>query len=277
MRRLGFKIFLLASFAMRKLQQCLPIQIAIRIQNAFSHAIKGKVEFSYDETLELYQAKEKNAGVFFVDQLRGFSLYERGVQKRGFDLLRNYCLESVEFEKGDIIVDCGANYGDLFLGLKDVIPQENYFAFEPSVTEFKTLQRNYPKAKLFNIALGAFDGEVQFFVSTQNADSSVIKPKAYSDVVTVDQRKLDNMQKHIGALKCKLLKIEAEGAEPEVLLGAKKFLGICQFVAVDGGAERGQTEEVTMPAVSKILHEHGFVLMRTNPIQHRALFARRSL
>ena len=44
----------------------------------------------------------------------------------------------------------------------------------------------------------------------------------------------------------KLLKIEAEGNEPEVLQGSKKFLKLIKFIAIDGGPERGLKKETTI-------------------------------
>ena len=56
----------------------------------------------------------------------------------------------------------------------------------------------------------------------------------------------------------KLVKLEAEGAEPEVLLGMEKTLSRIEFIAVDVGAERGLSKENTLIDVLDILMPRGF-------------------
>jgi hypothetical protein len=69
--------------------------------------------------------------------------------------------------------------------------------------------------------------------------------------------------------KIKLLKIEVEGSEPEVLQGAKSVLKIVDFVAVDTGPERGIKN--TFDEVNSYLVNHGFKLIRKN-YPYSALF-----
>ena len=47
------------------------------------------------------------------------------------------------------------------------------------------------------------------------------------------------------------------GYEPEVLLGAKDSLKICDYVAVDGGYERGLKEQ-TFTEITNYLIKNGF-------------------
>ena len=56
----------------------------------------------------------------------------------------------------------------------------------------------------------------------------------------------------------KLLKLEAEGGEPEVLLGSSTILNHIEFISADLGFERGLNSESTLPAVSNFLLPMGF-------------------
>ena len=47
-----------------------------------------------------------------------------------------------------------------------------------------------------------------------------------------------------------LLKVEAEGAEPEVLQGLKKNLSRVEFITVDCGFERGLNQKSTISVTS---------------------------
>ena len=58
--------------------------------------------------------------------------------------------------------------------------------------------------------------------------------------------------------RIRLLKLEAEGAEPEILLGAGAVLSSIDYVPVDCSPERGLSQESTMIPVLEILQEKRF-------------------
>ena len=58
-----------------------------------------------------------------------------------------------------------------------------------------------------------------------------------------------------------ILKLEAEGAEPEVLLGAQGTLAMIDWVSVDCGPEKGFAKDDTFLACHDILLAHGFRLV----------------
>ena len=72
--------------------------------------------------------------------------------------------------------------------------------------------------------------------------------------------------------KIKLLKIEAEGYEPEVLEGLGDKMRICQYIAVDGGYERGIKSEQTLTIITNHLLNNGFEMMDIYFPWCRALF-----
>ena len=59
------------------------------------------------------------------------------------------------------------------------------------------------------------DSYLDFYVDTDHASSSLIQPKNHTSVVRVETRRLDSFLELTNIF---LLKVEAEGAEPEVLL-----------------------------------------------------------
>ena len=87
--------------------------------------------------------------------------------------------------------------------------------------------------------------------------------------------KLDNLIKNLGIKKIKLLKLEAEGFEPEILQGALSVIPICEYIAVDGGYERGQNQEQTFTTLTNILLENNFEIHDINFSWCRALFKNR--
>ena len=41
----------------------------------------------------------------------------------------------------DVVIDCGANSGDLYLEISKFIPEANYFAIEPNPSDFSDLKK----------------------------------------------------------------------------------------------------------------------------------------
>lgn len=76
-----------------------------------------------------------------------------------------------------------------------------------------------------------------------------------------------------------LLKLEAEGSEPEILMGAEEYISIIKYIAVDGGPERGVYKEETLSKVINFLLSHNFELLCTdlNSKMGRALFRNKLL
>ncbi len=59
----------------------------------------------------------------------------------------------------------------------------------------------------------------------------------------------------------KLLKLEAEGAEPEILAGVEKRLPLIEYISADLGPERGVDQESTAAAAIDYLLARNFRLI----------------
>jgi hypothetical protein len=108
-----------------------------------------------------------------------------------------------------------------------------------------------------------------FYENTENADSSLIEPPIYRTIRTVKTTTLDDFEIN-GTIK--LLKLEAEGAEPEILLGSIKTLKRVIFLTVDAGPERGIGLEETIGEVAEILKKHHFKLIKSGVNRKTYLF-----
>ena len=53
-----------------------------------------------------------------------------------------------------------------------------------------------------------------------------------------------------------MFKLEAEGFEPEILEGSKQSINIVEYVALDGGEERGIAEAETLSKATNFLLAH---------------------
>ena len=250
----------------------LPIRVSIFFENLFAFINKNDIKFSFNKKLKLFKASENKYIRFYSDKSRFFLFYRDGIKSRGDFIFNSYCLNKIKFKKSDVVIDCGANAGDLFIELSKYINPKNYIAIEPNPIDFKCLNLNCPSSRIFNLALGDKNDILDFFISTSCGDSSIIRPKVFSEIKKVDVLKLDSLIINLEIKKIKLLKVEAEGYEPEVLLGAKDSLKICDYVAVDGGYERGLKEEQTFTEITNYLIKNGFEIFDIYFPWNRALF-----
>ena len=220
----------------------------------------------------IYQAISCGFKRYFFEEAQNYYSYKRGFRRRAFLLARQYHLDKINFLDGDVIIDCGANVGDLELYFNFLRVSIQYIAFEPSPKEFSALQMNVPDGDIRNQALWSASGELDFFVSERNADSSVIQPRTYSSTCKVGCVRLDE----VVFVPIKLLKLEAEGAEPEALLGSESLLPAIKYIAVDCGFERGVSLESTLPEVCSFLISHNFKLLHLGRERLTLLFVNKA-
>jgi hypothetical protein len=110
--------------------------------------------------------------------------------------------------------------------------------------------------------------QLDFYVSSDGADSSIIEPPSYTEKITVKTNRLDNLINE----KIKLFKVEAEGAEPEVLMGTENILKNIEYISADLGFERGINSESTLVPVLNWLLNHEFELVAISHDRICALF-----
>tara|TARA_S200000501_G_scaffold138406_1_gene130786 strand:- start:5046 stop:5960 length:915 start_codon:yes stop_codon:yes gene_type:complete len=216
-----------------------------------------------------------------IHRSRSRSHYKYGLKSRAYELAISYKLDQIVFEDNDIVIDCGANYGDLWLYFKFKNKSINYLAIEPGKDELKTLKRNIKdlnqfngNSKIYNFALGNENKETKFFYSPENADSSIIKPIKFLSTYKVKVKTLDTFFKEesLRNQKIKLLKLEAEGFEPEILYGGEKAIKNIEYIAADLGPERGVQKLVTLPDVTNFLLRKNFKIKSINEKRLTVLF-----
>jgi FkbM family methyltransferase len=214
--------------------------------------LPGRIRFRESR----YEVADDSKSVCFLHRKQGLMAYSAGLQARAGQLACDYMLDRVEFQSGDRVVDCGANVGDLLLYFEGKGLQVDYIGIEPSRNEFECLEHNARGHRLENVALWKESGELDFFVKSEFGDSSLIEMADYEDTVKVRCVSLDDLFPEDERIK--LLKVEAEGAEPEILLGGSRMLCNVDFVTADLGFERGVDCESTAPEVVNFMVKNGF-------------------
>lgn len=225
----------------------------------FQNSFLGKTgRVSYSKLEKCYFFTEESLTRRFVSARVGVICYWKGLRYRATRIASSYFADLVEFKHNDLVIDCGANVGDLELFFYFNKIDVRYLGFEPSPAEYKCLEKNLVLGHALNLGLWDSDKNLNFHISSENSDSSFITPPKFTRIVEVPARRLDS----IISEPVKFLKVEAEGAEPEVLLGCTKILPKIQWISVDVGFERGISQENTVASVCNFLIAEGFVLER---------------
>lgn len=227
--------------------------------------LRRKVKLKYEKPFYLGVQDEYE---FYFPNKRVTRLL-RGIEEQTDDIFNLYLLDKVEFESGDTVIDCGANVGELYPGLKKSIENLKYIGFEPDPVVYKCLEKNVnsKNAKLYQQALSNKFSVEKLYISTEGADTSLVylenKESVEVETVPLDQLELSNI---------KLIKMDAEGFELEVLQGSKNTLKSTKYVSVDFGPEKGTDGINTIPEVSNFLYENNFKMIFANTDRHIGLF-----
>jgi FkbM family methyltransferase len=185
-------------------------------------------------------------------------LYPDGLERKKASMKKKYCISECAVENGDIVVEIGSNVGEFTLMAAE--NARKVFSFEPDPNCnfcIKENTRNLGHVEIIDFAASNKNGNDVFYVSSEDADSSLIQPKVYSKKIEIKSVRLDSWVEEKGLSVIDFLKVEAEGAEIEVLEGLGEKIDIVKKVSVDGGPER--YGEPTSDDVDRFLQSKGFM------------------
>lgn len=225
-----------------------------------------------DNYQEFIKGDKEKLNWFIASSLRSRavrSYAKKGLIDSGRRIAKNYSIENIIFKDSDIVIDCGANFGSLWIYLNSLKIPLKYICIEPGESEFQGLSKSIKyqnKTKissyLIKKGLSSKNGKAKFFYS-EEADSSIIPYEGYSKKYQIETIKLESLINDLGFQnkKIKLLKLEAEGAEPEVIIGSIKILKNIEYIAADLGPERGFNQKCTFKEVTNILLRNNFEII----------------
>jgi FkbM family methyltransferase len=255
----------------RLISSKIPKSLSVKMFNIISRKVKWGI--SGNKCF----VEEGSCRHYFASPSRGFQLYHAGLKARFMSLAESYGIDQIKFVAGDVVIDCGANYGDLARYFELLGKQLELHLVEPSPVEAGYLEKNFSEVPVHQIAFGEREDNIVFYVNSEEADSSVVEPEHFSHAIEVKMTTLDNfISEKIGAEPIKLLKLEAEGYEPEILYGSVATLNNIEWVAVDGGYERGVKKEETLSTICNYMITHNFEMTFINFSRCTALFHNRA-
>jgi FkbM family methyltransferase len=165
------------------------------------------------------------------------------------------------------VVDAGCNRGSILQEIVRLAPNGRHFAFEPNPMLFRNLRRAWPAVDVRRIALSDQPGRATFHLYTNFDGFSGFE--AHKDVgggdvqvIDVDTARLDDVLPR--EQRIDLIKIDVEGAEHRVLLGARETLARWRPVVVFECGKGGLDLYGTEPAeIVRTLESHG---LRVKPL-----------
>ena len=232
--------------------------VAIHIMPQYKFSIKAK--------LGHYIIVDKHSSLYVSRPHRLFK-YKSGIRLRLQVIADKYFLSQVSFSEGDIVIDVGSNIGEMTLSIRNLIAPGVGFlsiSIEPDPVEISCLKLNLLKTdlvfqefisdsiKLVDVSFENGSGDTHMIHDLEATGISATEILGKIQVTTLDDLILDI----VGLKSIKLLKVEVEGMEPEVLLGAIEILHRTENVAIDCGPERNGMD--TYLACAAILEENGF-------------------
>ena len=252
----------------------LPLTVYCQVIN-MRNRIRGKAHrispFEGNHILKAYDATDE----IFLCRRRLHNRYRHGIQARIDKLAKEYHLDHVPTKRGGLLIDCGANIGEL--GLWALARGMDYVAFEPEPLEARCIDLNVyggePKAT--RKALWNSNSSIEFFSKPESEDSSIIEMDGAQSQMIIEAVRLDTAIALNGRTGPVIFKVEGEGAEPEILEGATGVLPLIDFVTVDCGFERGREQSPTFVESNALLVDAGFRLQefefgRVTALYHNA-------
>lgn len=189
-----------------------------------------------------------------------------------------------------VIFDVGANIGQSVDRFRTFSKKAKIYSFEPNPDVYKNLELkkiNDKNLECFNIGIGSSIGTIKFNLQPDSGASSFYKinidgdafklsntPEAkknhnittpkeninFNTEIDVDVRTLDSIFSHNMPNRIDLIKIDTQGYEEEVLLGAENVLMKTLIVEAEVIFSDAYEKSSSIAGIESILNKYGFVI-----------------
>lgn len=149
------------------------------------------------------------------------TLYIPSPSERVNEIGKAYGVDQVNFSKGDTVIDVGANIGEFGLYVKSRCGTTNLVSIEPEAKARVccNLNNSGGNETTLDFAVWNQSGEFPLHLDAEGASSSLIASKSGQSNSLTKTITLDDLILLLNLDTILLIRIEAEGAEPEVLMG----------------------------------------------------------
>ena len=147
----------------------------------------------------------------------------------------DYTIPNLQCQQGDIMVDVGAHIGVISIMYAKLYPELTIYAFEPNPESYKAMVKNLEMNSIRNVipinkAVTSDGRTVTMDVAESLSAGGVLqdlgpiknKPGNFFNTFSVPSITLKSLFKAFNIKKCKILKIDCEGSEYEILQSTPK-------------------------------------------------------
>ena len=182
------------------------------------------------------------------------------------------------------IVDVGGNVGQSIAGYLELFPTARIHSFEPHPDAFSKMKARYAgreQIRIEPLALGNTCGDATFYAAELSEVSSLLPPDpmvvARSSNSTYSNRQIqvpvDTLDRYCGRTQTEhihILKIDVQGAELDVLEGAKGLLseGQVDLLFVEVMFAANYSGQSYLDDIWRLLKAHEYVLWDLFPFLH---------
>lgn len=181
--------------------------------------------------------------------------------------------KTLNHNENGIILDIGGSIGSTAELYATAFPTNKIYVFEPIRSNFEKLQQNthkYPNITVVNTALGNESGETTINLANRLSSSSLFELEGSDNedgfrnkISSAGKEKIEitSLNKFLASgTSVKIMKIDVQGYEIEVLLGASNHLQNVDLILVELSSHEGYISAPKYYEVDKLIRDCGFVI-----------------
>lgn len=185
---------------------------------------------------ETYLIFKKNK--IYFNNINAMGIINKNIDEMGKNKIEIY-------NKVDYFIDVGAHVGIVTLLFNQINPRVDCIAFEPNPISYNFLRRNVGNSKqikIYNSALGDRKCKMKIYYDRDHLDTSSLEKHSVALInnakvkiksFKIPVNRLDDYYHLFKDKKNIYLKIDSEGYERNILLGAKKTLNNVRFLNIE--------------------------------------------
>ena len=238
----------------------------------FSKAIKLAIRI-FGRIIKLSkESTEYLLSVVFRDQLIDF--VDQKYYHEYFHIHKSIEIaQSLDNKVEGIILDIGGSIGTTAEIYAKAFPSEKIYVFEPIRTNFEKLKQNtrkYSNITAVNQALGNETGRKTIHLANRLSSSSIFELQGSGEEegfrnkispIGDEEIEITSLNSFLeSGTSIKIMKIDVQGFEVEVLLGASNHLKNVDLILVEVGNHEGYKSAPKYYEVDRLIRDNGFVI-----------------